>query len=90
VYSHHGMKKVVATFQKENLYGRPLYGSIAQTDLGDKIRAEFMIENMEHMMHWLLMFGTGVHIEEPETLRVKMAEFAEGLALHHARMKVLG
>ena len=89
-YSHHGMMKVVATFNKEHLYDRPMYGSISQVDLGDKIRAEFMIENMEHMMHWLLMFGTGVQIEEPEELRIKMAEFADGLALHHGRMKVLG
>lgn len=89
LYSHHGMKKVVATFQKDCLFGRPLYGSIAQTDQGDTIRAEFMIENFDHMAHWLVTFGKGVEIEEPEELRIKMAEFAESLAQHHARVRVL-
>lgn len=88
-YSHHGMQKIVATFKKESLFGRPLYGSTAQTDLGDKLRVEFMIENTEHMMHWLLMFGAGVQIEEPEEFRIRMAEFAENLAQHHGRVKVL-
>lgn len=88
-HSHHGMQKIVATFDKESLFGRPLYGHTAQTDLGDKIRVEFMIENVDHMMHWLLMFGTGVTIEEPDELRIKMAEFVEGLTLHHTRIKVV-
>lgn len=89
-HSHHGMQKVVATFNKESLYGRPLYGSIAQTDLGDKLRAEFMIENLDHMVHWLVMFGTGVTVEEPEALRTRMADFAETLAAHHGTVKVAG
>lgn len=89
-HSHHGMQKVVATFNKESLYGRPLYGSISQTDLGDKLRAEFMIENLDHMVHWLVMFGTGVTVEEPEALRTRMADFAETLAAHHGTVKVVG
>ena len=88
-HSHHGMAKVVATFNKESISGRPLYGSISQTDLGDTIRAEFMIENLNHMMHWLLMFGTGVQIEEPEELRIEMTKFVEKLAHHHSRTNVL-
>lgn len=88
-YTEHGMTKVIATFNKTTLYGRPLYGSISQTDLGDKIRAEFMIDNLEHMKHWLLMYGTGVTIEEPEELRTQIAEYAETLAQHHTNLKVL-
>ena len=88
-YSEYGVKKVTATFNKDSLFGRPLYGSISQTDLGDKIRVEFMIENFDHLMHWLLMFGKGVELEEPEELRIKMADFAESLAQHHARVRVL-
>ncbi len=88
-HSHHGMQKVVATFNKESLYGRPLYGSIGQTDLGDKIRAEFMIENLDHMISWLVMFGTGVTVEEPEALRVRMTDFAEMLASHHGTLNVI-
>ncbi|HET9055058.1 MAG TPA: WYL domain-containing protein, partial [Cyclobacteriaceae bacterium] len=87
-FSHHGMQKVIATFNKESMFDRPLYGSTTQTDLGDKVRVEFMVENITHMMHWLLMFGKAVQIEEPEELRVKMSEFAEGLALHHSGTKV--
>jgi predicted DNA-binding transcriptional regulator YafY len=90
LHSHQGMQRVVATFSKESLYGRPLYGSISQKDLGDKLRAEFMIENLDHMVHWLVMFGTGVTVEEPEELRTRMADFGETLVAHHGGVNVAG
>lgn len=82
-HSHHGMTKIIAVFNKEGLYNRSFYGSISQTDLGDKLRVEFMIDNLNHMMNWLLMFGTNVQIESPEELRTKMVEYAESLAAHY-------
>ncbi|MEJ0029633.1 MAG: WYL domain-containing protein [Bacteroidota bacterium] len=76
-------RSAVIVFDKSVLRGRPLYGSIAQTDLGDKIRAEFMVESMNYTARWLLMYGTAVEIEEPESLRTALAELVEELHEHY-------
>jgi predicted DNA-binding transcriptional regulator YafY len=60
-----------------------LYGSISQVDLGDKIRAEFMIESLNQIARWLLMYGTAADIEEPEELRRTMGEMVEELHEHY-------
>lgn len=78
------LTKVVAIFDKAVLRNRPLYGSTAQEDLGDKIRAEFMIDQMDYMAHWLLLFGTSVEIIEPEELKIQMQNIANALQNHYA------
>lgn len=84
--SNANLTKAVVIFEKSVLRGRPLYGSISQTDLGDKIRAEFMIDSMNYLARWLLMYGTAVEVEEPESLRATMGELAEELHEHYARL----
>jgi predicted DNA-binding transcriptional regulator YafY len=81
--SNANLSKAVVVFEKSVLRGRPLYGSISQTDLGDKIRAEFMIDSMNYLARWLLMYGTSVEIEEPESLRTTMSELVEELHEHY-------
>jgi predicted DNA-binding transcriptional regulator YafY len=78
------LTKAVIVFEKSVLRGRPLYGSISQVDLGDKIRAEFMIESENYIARWLLMYGTAVEIEEPESLRRTMGELVEELHEHYS------
>lgn len=80
------LTKAIVLFDKSVLRGRPLYGSIAQTDLGDKIRAEFMIDSTNHLAKWLLMYGTAIEIEEPESLKVTMSELVEELHEHYSRL----
>ena len=82
--SNANLTKAVVVFEKAVLRGRPLYGSISQTDLGDRIRAEFMIDSMNYLARWLLMYGTAVEVEEPESLRVTMGELVEELHEHYA------
>jgi predicted DNA-binding transcriptional regulator YafY len=77
--SNKDLIKVVATFEKIALRGRPLYGSISQTDLGQRVRAEFMMDNLRTMGRWLLMYGAQVEIEEPEEMKNVMADMAEEL-----------
>ncbi len=84
--SNANLTKAVVVFEKSVLRGRPLYGSISQTDLGDKIRAEFMIDSMNYLARWLLMYGTAVEVEEPESLKVTMAELVEELHDHYAAL----
>src|SRR5690242_3656298 len=85
--SNANLSKAIVVFDKAVLRGRPLYGAIAQTDLGEKIRAEFMIDSMNYIARWLLMYGTAVEVEEPESLRVAVAELVEELHEHYAAIK---
>ncbi len=78
-----GMIPVVAVFRKEGLRSKPLYGSIGQTDLGDRIRVEYLLDNLGWMARWLLMFGKNVEIESPEELKHMVADLVEQLREHH-------
>jgi predicted DNA-binding transcriptional regulator YafY len=86
--SNQGLTRAVITFNKAALGGRPVYGSISQTDLGTKIRAEFMMDNPNHMARWLMMFGAAAKVEEPEMLKIKMIELIEELQLHYGKISV--
>jgi predicted DNA-binding transcriptional regulator YafY len=87
--SNTGLIKVVVTFDKSAMRGRPIYGSIATTDLGDRVRAEFLMDSLNYMARWLLMYGTNAEVEEPEELRTTMAELAEELFAHYSKSAVL-
>ncbi|HEU5290957.1 MAG TPA: YafY family protein [Cyclobacteriaceae bacterium] len=86
--ANQGLVKAIVTFDKAALRGRPVYGSISQTDLGEKIRAEFMMDSPGHMARWLMMFGSAVEVEEPESLKTTIAELIEELALHYGKINV--
>ena len=86
--SNQGLVKAVVLFDKAALRGRPVYGSISQTDLGDKIRAEFMMDSQNHMARWLMMYGSNVEVEEPESLKATITEFAEELLAHYSKVNV--
>jgi predicted DNA-binding transcriptional regulator YafY len=82
--SNLNLSKAVIVFEKSVLRGRPLYGAISQTDLGDRIRAEFMVDSMNYIARWLLMYGTAVEVEEPESLRIAVGELVEELHEHYS------
>jgi predicted DNA-binding transcriptional regulator YafY len=84
--SNKDLQRVVVTFEKSCLRGRPIYGSISVTDLGDRVRAEFLIDNLNQMSRWLLMYGTSCEIEEPESLKVMMTELVEEMMSHYSRL----
>jgi predicted DNA-binding transcriptional regulator YafY len=76
---NNALVRVSVLFDKSALEGRPIYGSIAQEDLGDRLRVEFMMDNLNHLARWLLMYGRAVEIESPEELKAIMTERAEEL-----------
>ncbi|HCW09029.1 MAG TPA: DNA-binding transcriptional regulator [Cytophagales bacterium] len=76
--------RVVATFEKSALKGRPLYGSVSQEDLGTRIRSEFLVDNLVYISNWFLVFGPNVEVEQPEELKTKLAELTEVLYKHHS------
>lgn len=80
------LKRAVILFDKSALRNRPIYGSISQVDLGDRIRAEFLMDNFTYMAKWLLMFGTAVEIEEPEELKSHLATLVEELYEHYQKV----
>jgi predicted DNA-binding transcriptional regulator YafY len=86
--SNQGLIKAIVLFDKTALRGRPVYGSISQTDLGTKIRAEFMMDSVNHMARWLMMFGASAEVEEPESLKITIAELAEELLAHYGKVSV--
>lgn len=79
------VEKIVVLFDKNFLKGRPIYGQVSETDLGDKMRLTFLSGHLQYMAHWLLMYGTAVEIEEPEKLKDMMAAIIEELHTHYTR-----
>jgi predicted DNA-binding transcriptional regulator YafY len=82
--SNKDLIKVIVTFDKSSLRGRPIYGSISLTDIGDRVRAEFLMDSLPQIARWLLMFGTAAEIEEPEELKTIMAELVEEMYVHYS------
>jgi len=82
--AHGGMVSAVVTFRKEGLKGRQLYGCIEQTDLGDRVRAEYLLDNLDWMARWLLMFGSNAEVESPDELKQMVADLIEELREHYA------
>lgn len=81
--SNQNLIPVIVVFDKAGIRGKQLYGSASQEDLGDRIRCEFMMDNLEYMSRWLLSFGKAATVESPEELKLKMAGIVEELYQHH-------
>lgn len=88
MHSGRPLTRVVAVFDKTALKGRPLYGSVSQVDLGNHIRAEFMMDNIDAMAGWMLMFGTAVEVEAPAELKEAIAIRIENLREHYSHKDV--
>jgi len=83
VQTNPNLIRVVTVFEKSGLRGQKLYGSISQEDLGERVRCEFLLDNLDFMARWLLMFGDSVSIEQPEELIERMAMLSKQLYDHH-------
>lgn len=82
--------RVSVLFDKVTLGGRPIFGSISQTDLGNRLRVEFMMDNLRHLAHWLLTYGRTVEVESPQELKTIMAELVEELVGHYSGQVIAG
>jgi len=81
--ANQNLEPAVVIFDKKALNGRPLSSTTTQVDLGDRIRAEFVMDHLDFIARWLLMYGKGVEIESPNRLRERVAELTEELYSHH-------
>lgn len=86
--SNRELIRVVVKLDKSALRGRPIYGSISQTDLGNYLRVEFMIDSLHYMARWLLMYGTAVEVEEPEELKIIMSDLIGEMYAHYTQSRV--
>jgi predicted DNA-binding transcriptional regulator YafY len=75
-------------FDKSAIRSRSLYGCVSQEDMGDRIRAEFMVDSIGYMANWLLMFGSKVTVESPEELKLKLVEITEDLYQHYSKTEL--
>jgi predicted DNA-binding transcriptional regulator YafY len=86
---HEGLIKVKLSFDKSSLSSRPFYGAVNETDLGDRVQVEFMMDNLGLAVRWLMHYGSAVEIDEPEELKTLMAKRVEELFLHYSKMNEL-
>jgi len=80
---HEGLIKVKLSFDKSGLSPKPFYGAVSEKDLGDRVQVEFMMDNLELAVRWLMHYGSSVEIDEPEELKTLMARRTEKLFLHY-------
>jgi predicted DNA-binding transcriptional regulator YafY len=74
-------QKSVVRHLQEQKYS---FGFQNETDLGDRVRMYFQTPWLEGLARWLLMFGSEVTIEEPESLHIRMQTLVEGLQEYYA------
>ena len=86
--TNQNLTRAFIVFDKSTIRSRSLYGCVSQEDLGDRMRAEFMIDSINYMANWLLMFGTKVTVESPEELKLKLAEITEDLYNHYSKTAI--
>lgn len=85
------MEKVVVLFDRSvsRFIGnmRYHYGFISEEDAGDdKIRMTFLTSYTKSLCRWLLMYGTQVQIESPETAKEIVNALVEELSDYYLRM----
>jgi predicted DNA-binding transcriptional regulator YafY len=73
----------VVVFNKATMRGQQIYGSVAQHDMGDSIRCEFLLDNLDYMAQWLMGFGNAAHVESPQELKDKVAQRAAEIYAHY-------
>jgi predicted DNA-binding transcriptional regulator YafY len=82
--SHQELQKAVVVFDKSIFKNRRyIYGFVSEEDLGDRVRITFLVDSVHSLGRWLLSYGRGVEVEQPEKLREVMAALVEELSEHY-------
>jgi len=81
--SNPNLIRVVVVIEKSGVRGQKLYGCTSQEDLGESIRCTFLMDNLDYMARWLLVFGNAVVVEQPEELKEKMLQLSKELHHHY-------
>jgi predicted DNA-binding transcriptional regulator YafY len=60
-----------------------MHGFASEEDLETKVRMTFLTGYVKSLCRWLLMFGNGVTIEQPEKAKEVISELLEELNFHY-------
>jgi predicted DNA-binding transcriptional regulator YafY len=87
VQGHKEVQKVVVLFDKRDAkyigHAKYMYGFASEEELETKVRMTFLTGYVKPICRWLLMFGSSVTIEQPETARQIIIELLEDLNFHY-------
>lgn len=72
--------KTVARFTQQQRYA---YGFVGEEELNGRVRMRFMTQFVDGLGRWLLMYGNGVTIEAPESLKDYMRTYAREVQAHY-------
>jgi predicted DNA-binding transcriptional regulator YafY len=91
VQSNREMQSVVVVFERNaaRFVGRMkyIYGFVSEEDLGEKTRMTFLTAYTKGIARWLLMFGSEVEIESPDTVKEIVVELVDELREHYKRVE---
>lgn len=73
--------KFMARFTQEQRY---TYGFVEETTEGERVRMRFLTQTPGGLAAWLMMFGTAVTVESPDSFREIMAVRVRELLTHYA------
>lgn len=82
--AHKDVEKIVFTIDKNALRYRPLYGQVSEEDLGERMRMVFLTGHLQYLAKLLLIYGTGVEIEQSEKFKDIVVAMVEELHSHYA------
>ncbi|HYI77205.1 MAG TPA: YafY family protein [Chryseolinea sp.] len=87
VQGNREMEKVVVLFDKGHAKfmgsTKYMHGFASEEELETKVRMTFLTGYLKSFCRWLLMFGNGVSIEQPEKAKEIVAELLEELNFHY-------
>lgn len=87
VQGNREMEKIVVLFDKTHARfigsTKYTYGFASEEELETQVRMTFLTCYMKALCKWLLMFGSGVTIEQPEKAKDIIGELLEELNFHH-------
>jgi predicted DNA-binding transcriptional regulator YafY len=81
------MEKVVVSFDRKTANytksSRVYYGFVSEEEKDDRCHMTFLTGSLRSFGRWLMIYGSGVEIESPDTLRAVMEEMVEELVVHY-------
>lgn len=87
------MEKVVVIFDKSHAKfigsTKYLYGFASEEELDSKVKMVFLTCYLKGLCRWLLMFGSGVTLEQPEKAKEIIADLVEELNMHYQPQSVV-
>jgi len=87
VQGNREMEKVVVVFEKSQArfigHAKYLYGFASEEEVDTKVRMTFLTSYLKSLCKWLLMFGNGVTLEQPEKAKDIITELLEELNFHY-------